>query len=318
MKVMKKIILAGGSGFLGRALAAYFIRVGHAVTVLSRSPRAPDSGAHEMLWDADTLGDWCRELEGAAAVINLSGRSVNCRYHKRNRRLIMESRIRSTRIIGEAIAKCKSPPPVWLNASTATIYQHTYGSAWDENGNTCGTPEAGDEFSVKVAREWERSLNEAQTSGTRKVALRAAMVLGSDKNSVFPMLCRLAKFGLGGKMGDGRQFVSWIHQLDFCRAVEWLIARDDLSGPVNICSPNPVSNAEMMNIFRGVMGMPIGLPANRWMLEIGAFVLRTETELTLKSRRVIPRCLIESGFNFQFPSIRQALEDLRASRQFNE
>lgn len=312
---MKKIILAGGSGFLGQALAAHFLRKGHAVTVLVRTPRAPGPGAHRMLWDGRTLGGWCRELEGAAAVINLAGRSVNCRYHERNRGMIMESRIRSTRIIGEAIAKCKSPPPVWLNASTATIYQHTFGPAWDENGNISGTPEAGDEFSVKVAMNWESELNKAQTPATRKVALRAAMVLGLGKNSVFPMLCRLAQFGLGGKMGDGRQFVSWIHQLDFCRAVEWLIARDDFSGPVNICSPNPVSNAEMMNTFRGVMGMPIGLPAKRWMLKIGAFVLRTETELILKSRRVIPRCLIESGFNFQFPSMRQALEDLHANHQ---
>jgi uncharacterized protein (TIGR01777 family) len=312
---MKKIILAGGSGFLGQALAAHFIRKGHAVTVLTRSPGAPGSGVHEMLWDACTLGGWCCELEGAAAVINLTGRSVNCRYHEHNRSMIMESRIRPTRLIGEAIAKCKAPPAVWLNASTATIYQHTYGPAWDENGNICGTPEAGDEFSVKVAMNWESALKEVQTPATRKVVLRAAMVLGRDRNSVFPMLCLLAQFGLGGKMGDGRQFVSWIHQLDFCHAVEWLIARDDLSGPVNICSPNPVPNAEMMNTFRGVMGMPIGLPATRWMLEIGAFALRTETELILKSRRVMPRCLIESGFDFQFPSLRQALEDLRANRQ---
>jgi hypothetical protein len=162
---------------------------------------------------------------------------------------------------------------------------------------------------------WETALNEVQTPATRKIAMRAAMVLGRDQNSVFPMLRRLVQFGLGGKMGDGRQFVSWIHELDFCRAVDWLIARDDLSGPVNICSPNPVSNAEMMNAFRGVVGMPIGLPATRRMLEIGAFVLRTETELILKSRRVIPRCLTESGFNFQFPSLRQALEDSRANRR---
>jgi hypothetical protein len=312
---MKKIILAGGSGFLGQALAIHFIRMGHTVTVLTRSPGTPSSGVHEMFWDGCTLDGWCRELEGAAAVINLTGHSVNCRYHERNRSMIMESRADSTRIIGEAIAKCQTPPAVWLNASTATIYQHTYGPAWDESGNICGTPEARDEFSVKVAVNWESALNQVQTPATRKVALRAAMVLGRDQNSVFPMLCRLAQFGLGGKMGDGRQFVSWIHQLDFCRAVELLIARNDLSGPMNICSPHPVSNAEMMQTFREVMRMPMGLPATRWMLEIGAFVLRTETELILKSRRVIPRCLIESGFNFQFPSLRQALEDLRANRR---
>jgi hypothetical protein len=278
---MKKIILAGGSGFLGQALAAHFIRNGHRVMVLTRSPEAPSPDVLETFWDGCTLGGWCHELESASAVINLTGRSVNCRYRERNQIGIMESRTLPTRLIGQAIAKCQIPPAVWLNASTATIYQQTYGPAWDENGHTCGTPEARDEFSVKVAMNWESALNEVQTPATRKIALRAAMVLGRDKNSVFPMLCRLAQFGLGGKMGNGRQFVSWIHQLDFCRAVDWLIARDDLSGPVNICSPNPVSNAEMMNTFRGVMGMPMGLPATRWMLEIGAFVLRTETELIL-------------------------------------
>jgi uncharacterized protein (TIGR01777 family) len=311
---MKKIILAGGSGFLGHALAEQFLKSGHAVTVLTRSPKAKVKGFHEIEWDACTLGDWARELDGATAVINLTGRSVNCRYHHRNRRLILESRVRSTEVIGEAIAQCNTPPPVWLNASTATIYQHTFGPAWDEAGHISGTPEAKDEFSVRVATEWEKALNEAQTPATRKVAMRAAMVLGRDKNSVFPMLCRLAQFGLGGKMGDGGQFVSWIHQTDFCRAVEWLITRGDLRGPVNICAPNPLSNADMMKAFREVVGMPLGLPATSWMLEIGAFALRTETELILKSRRVNPRRLVESGFKFHFPFLRQALENLRGNR----
>jgi uncharacterized protein (TIGR01777 family) len=310
---MKKIVLAGGSGFLGHALAAHFLKSGHAVTILTRSPNSTANGFRELHWDACTLGDWALELEGAAAVINLTGRSVNCRYHPQNRRLILESRVRSTQVIGEAIAQCKAPPPVWLNASTATIYQHTLGPAWDEAGRICGTPEAKDEFSVQVATAWEKALNEAQTPVTRKVAMRAAMVLGRDKNSVFPMLCRLAQFGLGGTMGDGRQFVSWIHQTDFCRAVEWLIACEDLHGPVNICAPNPLSNAEMMKAFRDVVGMPAGLPAAKWMLEVGAFALRTETELILKSRRVIPRRLVGSGFTFCFPLLRQALEDLRSN-----
>ena len=311
--MMKKIILAGGSGFLGNALAARFLSAGHAVTILTRSPNPTANGFREILWDAITVGDWARELEGATAVINLTGRSVNCRYHAQNRRLILESRVRSTQVIGEAIAQCKTPPPVWLNASTATIYQHTFGPAWDEAGRICGTPEAKDEFSVQVATEWEKALSEAPTPATRKVAMRAAMVLGNDKNSVFPMLCRLARFGLGGKMGDGRQFVSWIHQTDFCRAVEWLITHEELHGPVNICAPNPLSNVEMMKAFRKVVGMPVGLPAARWMLEIGAIALRTETELILKSRRVIPRRLIESGFKFQFSLLREALEDLRGN-----
>ena len=312
---MKRIILAGGSGFLGQVLAEHFLRSGHKITVLTRSPKPARPDIREIKWDADHAEGWARELEGATAVINLTGRTVNCRYNARNRRLILESRVRSTQAIGQAIAQCHNPPAVWLNASTATIYQHTFGPAWDEAGRICGTPEAKDEFSVRVAREWERALNEARTPATRKVALRASMVLGRDKNSVFPMLCRLAQFGLGGKMGDGRQFVSWIHQADFCRAVEWLIAHKELRGPVNICAPNPLGNAEMMKAFRDVVGMPLGLPAARWMLEVGAFALRTETELILKSRRVIPRLLLESGFAFHFPFLQDALKDLRLHRR---
>jgi hypothetical protein len=313
--MMKEIILAGGSGFLGHALAEHFLSSGHAVTILTRSPKKTFNGVREMQWDGCTLGDWMRKLDGATAVINLTGRSVNCRYHAANRRLIMESRVRSTQVIGEAIARCKTPPPVWLNASTATIYQHTFGPAWDEAGHISCTPEAKDEFSVQVATEWETALNEAPTPVTRKVAMRAAMVFGRDKNSVFPMLCRLAQCGLGGKMGNGQQFVSWIHQTDFCRAVEWLITHEELHGPVNICAPNPLFNAEMMKAFREVMGMPMGLPAAKWMLEVGAFALRTETELILKSRRVIPQRLVESGFNFRFPFLRQTLENLRDNRK---
>jgi uncharacterized protein (TIGR01777 family) len=315
---MKRIVIAGGSGFLGRALAIHFHERGYAITILTRSPKMPANGAREIAWDARTVGDWARELEGATAIINLVGCSVNCRYHERNRKLILESRVDSTRAIGEAIAKCKTPPPVWLNASTATIYRHTFGLAWDESGEIGGTPEAKDEFSIEVAIAWERTLNEAQTPGTRKVAMRAAMVLGTAKNSVFPMLVRLARFGLGGRMGNGRQFVSWIHEKDFCRAVEWIVAHDALNGAVNIAAPHPIINAEMMKLFREVGGMPIGLSATNWMLEIGAFFLRTETELIIKSRRVVSRRLTESGFTFSFPFLTLALEDLLARRRLHE
>lgn len=308
---MKRIILAGGSGFLGRALAGHFQKAGHEIVILARAPISGWNDVRQISWDARTRGHWAKELEGATAVINLVGRSVNCRYHERNRRQILESRVLSTRILGEVISECKMPPPVWLNASTATIYRHTYGPAWDESGEIGGTLEAKDEFSVEVATAWERALNQARTQTTRKVALRAAMVLGTDKNSVFPALGILARIGLGGKMADGRQFVSWIHQADFCRAVDWLINHNDLSGPVNVCAPNPVTNAEMMKLVRDVCRRPFGLAATRWMLEIGAIFLRTETELIIKSRRVIPGRLIKSGFEFQFPFLRGALEDLQ-------
>ena len=306
----KKVIVAGGTGFLGRLLSTYLTARGYGTVILTRSPRATN-GIREIGWDGCTSGDWAREFERAAAVINLAGQSVNCRYHERNRRIILESRVNSTRIIGEAIGKCQMPPPVWLNASTATIYKHTFGPPWDESGEIGGTPEAKDEFSVEVATAWEQTLSEAKTPLTRKVAMRTALVLGLERNSVFPVLKRLTRLGLGGKMGDGQQFVSWIHQTDYCRAVEWLMANEGVKGPVNIAAPRAVTNAEMMRTFREICGVPVGLPAAKWMLEVGAFVLRTETELVLKSRRVVPQRLIESGFTFQFSCLREALADLQ-------
>lgn len=305
-----RIILAGGSGFLGQVLAVWFLGRDWEVFVLTRHPRGRPDGARELGWDGETLGEWTRTLDGAAVVINLAGRSVDCRYHARNRREIMESRLRPTRALGEAIARCTVPPRVWLNSSTATIYKHTFGPAWDESGETGGTREVRDEFSVEVAEAWEREFNAARTPVTRKVALRSAMVLGYGQNSVFPMLRRLTQLGLGGRMGAGGQFVSWIHHEDFCRAIQWLIERDDVSGIVNLAAPHPLTNADMMRLFRAQCGVSIGLPAARWMLEAGAFLLRTETELIIKSRRVVPGRLLANGFEFQFPQFRAALADL--------
>lgn len=307
---MKRIIIAGGSGFLGNALATHFRECGYAIALLTRSPKGTTSPVREIPWDGCTLGKWAREFENAAAVINLTGHSVNCRYNNVNRRLILESRTRPTRVIGAAIANCESPPPIWLNASTATIYKHTYGPAWDESGEIGATSEARDAFSIEVAKAWEHAQSDAQTAKTRSIAMRTAMVLGRHKNSVLPTLRLLTKLGLGGRMGEGRQFVSWIHEHDFCRAVEWLLANESIRGAVNIAAPNPVTNAEMMKLFRKVCGIPAGLPAADWMLDVGARVLGTEPELVLKSRRVIPRRLTESGFAFCFPALRMALEDL--------
>jgi uncharacterized protein (TIGR01777 family) len=306
-----KIILAGGSGFLGQALAQCFAAQGRQVVVLTRHPGVETSSAREVAWDGETLGEWVEELAGATAVINLAGRSVNCRYTKTNRRILIDSRVKPTRILGEAIAKCAPPPPVWLNASSATLYRHTFGTPWDETGTDfTPTAEAKDAFSIDIIHAWEGAFDAAPTPQTRKVALRTAMVLGHGNNSVLPMLCRLARFGLGGRMGSGKQFVSWIHEIDFCRAVEWLLAHDEVSGPVNLAAPNPVTNAEMMRLFREIVKAPFGLPAMVWMLEIGAFFLRTETELILKSRRVIPGKLPAGGFAFRFPTMREALQDL--------
>jgi uncharacterized protein (TIGR01777 family) len=299
MKV-PRIILAGGSGFLGNLLSRHFAGAGWEVVVLTRRSGRFMHQVREVAWDGETIGGWTHELEGATALVNLAGRSVNCRYHKRNRRLMLDSRINSTRALGEAIGRCKKPPAVWLNSSTATIYKHTFGSTWDESGEIGGTREAKDEFSVEVAMAWERVFNEATTPNTRKIAMRSAMVLGHGPNSVFPVFCTLVRCGLGGPIAGGKQFVSWIHELDYCRAVEWLIAREQFSGVANLASPNPITNKEL----------PFGCPLPRWMLEIGAFLLRTETELIIKSRRVTSSRLSQTGFQFHFPTFRSAVDDL--------
>ncbi len=306
----KKIILAGGSGFLGQALARHFSALSWEVVVLTRQPKPRADGLREAAWDGETVGAWARELEGADAVVNLCGKSVDCRYTEENRKLLISSRTLPTRAIGQAISNCQSPPRVWLNSSSASLYKHTFDTAMDENGAQGATREAKDEFSIEIIRQWEQAFNEAQTQRTRKAALRTTMVLGMSRNSVVPVLRRLTRLGLGGRMGSGKQYVAWIHEEDFCRAVEWVITHDELSGPMNITAPNPLPNAEMMRTFRTVCGVPFGLPATEWMLELGAFFLRTETELIIKSRRVVPGRLLASGFAFRFPHFREALEGI--------
>ncbi len=316
MMIRPKLILAGGSGFLGTELAHHFNVLGWDVVVLTRQPSQARASIRDVAWDGETTGDWTRELAGALAVVNLAGRSVDCRYTPANRRIIIDSRVKPTCILGEAIARCERPPRVWLNASSATLYRHTLGAAWDESGTDfTPTPAVHDEFSLEVIHAWENAFNTATTPRTRKIALRTTLVLGHARNSVFPVLCRLARFGLGGRMGSGNQFVSWLHQADFCRALEWLIGHDNICGPVNLATPNPLPNRDMMRLFRELVGAPIGLPATEWMLEIGAFFLRTETELILKSRRVVPGKLLASGFEFQFPAMRDALHDLARKRR---
>jgi uncharacterized protein len=293
-------------------LARALHRGGHDVVVLSRAPSA--APWKTVAWDAAALGDWVRYLDGADVVINLAGRSVNCRYGAGNRRKIMESRVVSTRLVGQAIRAAASPPRVWLQASTATIYAHRYDAAHDEANGVIGgsEPDAppGWRFSIDVARAWERELDAAIVPATRKVALRSAVVMSPDRGGPFDILLMLVRRGLGGRSGDGRQYVSWIHERDFIASIEWLIARDDISGIVNLAAPNPLPNADFMRALRQAWGTPIGLPATAWMLEIGTFLMRTETELVLKSRRVIPGRLLHEGFRFAFPSWPEAARDL--------
>jgi uncharacterized protein len=308
-----KIILAGGSGFLGQALADSFLAQGKEVVILTRKPSLSPR-AREVLWDGQSEGPWVAELEGAQAVINLCGKSVDCRYTAANRRELIDSRVNPTRALGQAISHCQKPPAAWLNCSSATIYRHTLAEPWDESGTDFSpTAEVKDAFSLEIIRVWEKELADAETPCTRKIALRTTMVLGEGKNSVFPVLCRLARLGLGGKMGSGRQYVSWLHERDFCRAIEWLISHQEISGPVNLAAPTPLTNGEMMRHFRQAVGMPFGLPSTSWMLEIGAFFLRTETELILKSRRVVPGKLLASGFHFEFPTFPEAVGQLMAN-----
>jgi len=305
-------VIPGGSGQVGTILASAFHRDGHDVVVLSRRPET--RGWRVVGWDGATLGSWQREIDGADVVINLAGRSVNCRYNAANRREIVQSRIASTRAVGEAIGRASRPPRVWLQASTATIYAHRYESANDERSGIVGgaEPDAPDtwRFSIEVACAWERACNEAVTPATRKVLLRSAMTMSPDEGGVFDALLGLVRVGLGGSAGSGRQFVSWIHYEDFVAAVRWLIERRDVDGAVNLASPQPLPNAEFMRILRDACGVRFGLPAREWMLEIGAAFMRTETELILKSRRVVPQRLLEGGFTFKFPSWSNAAANL--------
>ncbi len=290
---------------MGRHFADYLAGRGYEITILSRQGGVSAGPIRHVAWDGQTMGPWASVVDNSHAVINLAGRTVNCRYNSKHKKEIYESRLLSTKVIGEAITAAANPPKVWLNSSSATIYRHALDRPMDE-----ATGEIGTGFSVDVCQKWEKALADAQTPNTRKVALRTAIVFGPGEGGPFEAFAKVVKLGLGGTLGPGDQFVSWVHSLDFCRAVEFLIDREDLQGPVNIASPNPISNREFMRIFRQAFHKKIGLPATRWMLEIGAFVLRTETELLLKSRRVIPGRLLEHGFEFRFVDWRSALIDI--------
>ena len=308
----QRIVLPGGAGFLGQVLARWF-EPRFEVVVFTRQPASYTGSGRAVQWDGRTLAAWTDELEGARAVLNLAGRSVNCRYHARNRRRMMGSRVESTQILGEAIVACQHPPRAWFNSSTATIYQHSFDRPMDEATGVIGaTPEAKDAFSIEVAQAWERVFAAARTPQTRKVALRTAMVFSNTPGTVYRVLRRLVRLGLGGAQAGGEQYVSWIHETDFCRAVEWLLERDDVSGPVNLAAPRPLPNRAMMHVLRHALHRPLGLPATRGMLELGAFFLRTETELVIKSRRVVPRRLLDGGFQFQFDNLARAVAALES------
>ena len=319
-----KVTIPGGTGQVGTLLARAFHGDGHEVVVLGRSPKSAPWRVAQ--WDPASLAGWIRELDGADVVINLAGRSVNCRYTPGNRQEILQSRVASVGAVGRAIAEARRPPSVWLQASTATIYAHRYDAPNDEVSGVIGGAEPGApdtwRFSIDVATTWEKALDEAPASGTRKVKLRSAMVMSPDPEGIFDTLLTLVRRGLGGTAGDGRQYVSWIHEADFVRAIYFLIERAEYDGAVNLASPNPLPNQEFMATLRRTWGAPIGLPLTRWMLEIGAVLLRTETELILKSRRVVPGRLLRGGFSFRYAewpgAARELCERWKATRAREE
>jgi uncharacterized protein (TIGR01777 family) len=305
-----KIVIPGGTGQVGTALSRALRAEGHEVVVLTR--RAP--GAGQARWDGERLGAWAGEIDGSDVVVNLAGRSVSCRYNKANLTEMMRSRVRSARVVGQAITAAARPPAVWLQMSTATIYAHAAGAPYDEAAGVIGGDEDGVPgywaFSVDIARAWERELAEAVVPRTRKVALRAAMVMTPDKGGVFDVLSRLARLGLGGPVAGGGQYVSWIHEDDFSAAVRFIIEHDTMTGPVNLAAPGPERQRDFMRELRAAWGVPVGLPATRWMAELGAFAMRSDTELLLKSRRVVPGLLTAAGFEFRFATWPGAARDL--------
>ncbi|RKG97259.1 TIGR01777 family protein [Corallococcus sp. CA053C] len=306
-----KIVIPGGTGQVGALLARAFLARGDDVVLVSRGGQGV---ARTVTWDGRTVGDWAREVDGADAVINLAGRSVNCRYTEENLRQMMDSRVDSTRAVGQAIEQAARPPRVWLQMSTATVYAHRLDAPNDEatgliGGNEPGVP-AYWKRSIDIAQAWERTLAEANTPRTRKVALRAAMVMSPDREGIFDVLLGLTRRGLGGNAGSGKQFVSWIHDQDFVRAVLLLLEREDLDGPVNLAAPHPLPYREFMSKLREAANVRVGLPATKWMLEVGAFFMRTDTELLLKSRRVVPGRLLDAGFTFEYPEWGAAVRNL--------
>ncbi|GAK40520.1 TIGR01777 family oxidoreductase [Paenibacillus urinalis] len=290
---MKKVVLAGGTGFIGQYFQQSFEQLGYYVFIISRQQ------GHISWEDRTGIG---HALDGAELLINLAGKSVNCRYNDSNKKEITESRTRTTRILGEAVLQCSKPPALWINASTATIYRHAEDKPMTEQSGELGTG-----FSVEVAKAWEEAFFSYELPHTRQAALRIAIVLGPGGGVLTPYIY-LTRFGLGGKQGPGNQKFSFIHVEDLFRIVQYIQSREDLIGVFNASAPYPVTNRELMHEMRKTLGVPVGIPTPKWMLEMGAIVIRTETELVLKSRWVVPERILEEGFEFKYPTIQSTLK----------
>ncbi|WP_299901012.1 TIGR01777 family oxidoreductase [uncultured Aquimarina sp.] len=301
---MKKLVIAAGTGFLGDILVEYFKNKVDTIIILTRGENRTLNNIRYVQWDAKSIGNWQSELEGADVLINMTGKSVDCRYHQKNKDLILSSRVESTNVLGKVISNCVNPPKVWLNSSTATIYRHSLDMEMDEINGEIGTG-----FSVNVATNWEHVFFSHDTPKTRKVALRTSIVLGKKGGALQPIL-NLVKIGFGGKQGKGNQKFSWIHEIDFARSLEFIINNPEMEGPINIVAPNPSDNKTLMQTLRKVTNINIGIPLPKFLLEIGARMIKTETELILKSRNVIPKKMLEAGFQFTYPDLTEATKEL--------
>jgi uncharacterized protein (TIGR01777 family) len=297
---MMTITIAGGSGFLGQVLEDFFTKKGHTVFILTRTVKRKN----DRYWNAKDLESWTTVLEQTDVLINLTGKSVDCRYTDANKKLILDSRVDSTHALGLAINLCENPPKIWFNSSTATIYRHSTDKQMTE-----ATGEIGDDFSMNIAKSWEKTFYSITNPKTRKIALRTSIVMGKHGGATEP-LKNLVKFGLGGKQASGTQKVSWIHELDFARAIEFLIENEQLDGNFNLAVPNPTNNKTLMKSFRKVMHVPFGISHPEWLIKLGAKLIGTEPELVLKSRNVIPERLLNNGFKFIHSDIEIALDDL--------
>ncbi|MFA0963978.1 TIGR01777 family oxidoreductase [Roseivirga sp. BDSF3-8] len=299
-----KVIIAGGTGFMGTALSRHLTNCRYRIIVLTRRHQTDKEGIRYVKWDGKSTGVWAEHLEGASAVINLCGRSVDCRYTEQNKQAIYNSRIEPTQTLGQAIKACENPPEVWINGSTATYYRHAMDRPMTEEAG-----ERGEGFSVDVATKWEEAFYMPDLPYTRRVALRTAIVMGMEGGAL-PVMIRLARAGLGGRQGSGRQIVSWVHIEDFCRSVAFLINCKHAEGGYNVASPAPIPNAILMKKLANKFGPGFGLPAPKTLLEFGAYFIRTETELVLKSRWVLPKRLQEEGFTFHHADMDAALSTM--------
>lgn len=308
-----KIVIAGGSGQVGKVIACHLTARNHQVVVLSRRSLQKHPWT-TVLWNGTSLGPWVSELDGADVVINLTGKSINTRYTEKNRQQILESRTQSTALIGEAIRSCQTKPRLWMNASAAGIYRHSFTETFDEQTTDFGgrgepVPETW-QFAAEVCKAWENAFWESDVPGVRKIALRTSLLLSPDPGGVFDILVQLVRKGLGGKQGNGKQFVSWMHDHDYARAVEFLIEHEEISGPVNMSAPQPVSNADFMRDIRNADGFGLGFPAPEFAIKLGALFMRTESWLVLKSVRAVPGVLQDANFEFMNPEWTPAARNL--------